>query len=370
MKRCFLFWAMLFAISHLSGQSADEATMSATPASFQLIDPGVNELEKTRSWWEARIASSHSNSASWLGLFQHIRAEALQKEGKSFQNSTKKELSDIEKKLSELAPESYEFHLVAYLNRAFTEEGEAFLKTAIEKRPDALELLDDLAAYSIFNKDSSAPLFLAKLKGAKVYDSATMAFHRSLLDGLPTEAVIISHGNNDTYPLLIAQYVENKRRDVRIISVDHLLNQAYRERVMRLLGFPQNKDLPSNPYLCLEELIQHSSAPVFVASSFPSYWLKDKSSSLYPEGLAFRWSPEIIPSGLYDPLNFYNGFVKGTSIEPEHPIAANYLPLLISAHNVARRRSLSADAQVLRQQITDIAQNLPNQSLILQQIGE
>jgi hypothetical protein len=59
---------------------------------------------------------------------------------------------------------------------------------------------------------------------------------RELLDPLPTRAVLFVAGDNDTYPLWYAQQVENRRRDVTVVTLPLLGARWYSEEQERRFG--------------------------------------------------------------------------------------------------------------------------------------
>jgi len=74
---------------------------------------------------------------------------------------------------------------------------------------------------------------------------------RWVLNSLPEEAVFLTNGDNDTYPLLVLQQEEGLRSDVAVINISLLNDPAYAKNVSRRAGLPwprTDKDLERVPH--------------------------------------------------------------------------------------------------------------------------
>lgn len=373
--RSFALLAMLWLSSGYSGfaQTNDAVPAEEEQRSSYTLDyaPGVNAVQKSSSWWKARTESSPENRASWLGLYQSEYYTALKNEGKEFKNSTRKELTDIEERLKLLSDQSYEYHAVAYQNRFMEESGKDHLEALNALRPNQLEWMDDLAAYALFNnKTAAAKVYLTELKKSGVYAPVLMNYQRKVLATLPPNAVLLTHGNTDTYPLLILQMVDGLRKDVTILSVDHLKNASYREKMLELLGVGADQSISDQPYIALETLSASANRPLHVSLTFPAFWLRGHAKTLYFKGLTYQWSPEVAIFGGFGAMSFYSDQLKDLNLQSAHSINKNYLPVLIKAMREAEAQNATGLVDEIRNKIRSIADQSPQRENILKQITE
>ena len=134
-----------------------------------------------------------------------------------------------------------------------------------------------------------AVLEAGKSQGA--FPDALLEYHRQALKQLPDDAVLLSSGDNMTYPLLYVQAVENVRPDVAVVDVN-LLNADWYPLVIKKL-YP---DLLSQP----EEQIQNTRA---------QFWTKKKQYLEFYEPVE-EPQPPTLSSGF-----FGIGRVDSTDIE-------------------------------------------------------
>lgn len=78
------------------------------------------------------------------------------------------------------------------------------------------------------------------------YDEHLLFSSRLLLESCPTDAVLITEGDNDTYPLLYLQLIENFRPDILIVN-RHLLHLPRYVNVLRKGVQPGGKMVLSQP---------------------------------------------------------------------------------------------------------------------------
>jgi len=353
-----------------SAQTQDVDAVRSQSVDFLIQSPSQSKLADDEAWWTARTESSPYNSASWLGLYKVLRFKDLKEAGKAPSKKYKGELQEIEQKLALIDPNSFEYQLVAYENRFMTDEGFQFLNKAAKLRPENIDIQDDLAAQALMAGEfSDMRRHLQLLRNSGKFNASLMGFHKSLLSGLAPNSIILTHGYVDTYSLLILQELDGLRKDVEILSVDHLINADYREKALEILGVPAQVNIPGEPYLAIELLSEMSSRKIYVATTFPEFWLRGHQNTLYFEGLAFRWSP-IIPFEIFDPVNYLEKNIDLASIRANAEISKNYLPLLIQVRNTAKITGRMGLAENCDELIRNIAANSNKLSLILQKLEE
>lgn len=75
---------------------------------------------------------------------------------------------------------------------------------------------------------------------SKIYDQYWIDIAKNYLNSCDSNAILITHGDNDTYPLLYVQAKLNYRKDIQIINYSLLSNQVY---FYHILDFSQ-KQMP------------------------------------------------------------------------------------------------------------------------------
>jgi hypothetical protein len=79
---------------------------------------------------------------------------------------------------------------------------------------------------------------LAKLIATGFLQSSALAFSHWVLDALPPNALLLTNGDMDTYPLLAVQVAEDARSDVAVVNVSLLNTNWYGDTVAVLYRLP------------------------------------------------------------------------------------------------------------------------------------
>lgn len=107
--------------------------------------------------------------------------------------------------------------------------------------------------------------------------------------GLDLNSIVITQGNNDTYPLWVLQNNNSIRKDILVINLELIQNKKYRDKL-----FIQNniENCSSNSK---SEIINHltenqHNRSVYISSSVNSELFSQISDKLYITGLPFKYS--------------------------------------------------------------------------------
>lgn len=207
---------------------------------------------------------------------------------------------------------------------------------------NAQSLKTDFAKAMANNNNAKMLVLAEQLK--KSYSSFTYAYYTVLLRQLPQNAILVTNGIDDTFPLEILQETSKIREDVTVVSLELLKDSAYLKQVNTRLGKALKLGTPSQ---LVKQLT--TSNNVFISTTVSSgIWF---NSSYYLTGLVVKKSGQ----GQYASLvNFYKAF-KSLNIaslkltKSDRKLIKNVLPALITL------RKLGGDNKVLKKEISDLA---------------
>jgi formylglycine-generating enzyme required for sulfatase activity len=195
-----------------------------------------------------------------------------------------------------------------------------------------------------------------------------LAWNYNALASVETDAILLTHGDNDTYPAWVMQAAKGVRPDVEVINVNLLFYDEYRNRVFEKLdiapldsaNFMEYQEL----YLAItQRLMRQAERPVYLGMGIPEFLRKALGDSLYLTGLAFKYSPQPFDNVAVLKNNFEKRFLLDhLKIQLEADtgsyVAArmnlNYIPALIMLHRhyeASGETAKSNEVQVMTMQV-------------------
>ncbi|WP_159038607.1 hypothetical protein [Brumimicrobium mesophilum] len=297
----------------------------------------IQELEEveTESIKAKPFASQREVFLSNVNTLQtDLRVLSLSTTSKTPTDKQQKQLEIQLKEVKRLNANSFEYHLLNYQVGNYDFSRVESLKKAEKINPNDAALLKEFSAYSyIMNNEKDLVKYLRRLNSQRVFSSDLDVYATNVLKSLPTNSVVLSHGESDTYPMLIQQKINNVRNDVEIISLDHLQSKEYRNR-LQSKGFkiPKREMVDTEFFKIFIQM--NSTKNIIVAGSVPQPYLKN-GKQINTVGLGFSFDRK---NDVYYNLNYYENTLKNEILNhvaqaKDGQILANYLPYLFSVRN-------------------------------------
>lgn len=198
------------------------------------------ELEKDpkneMAWWNyyracRNVQGMHNWQADFVELGPNIRFGA-----------------DIVLLIEENIPNSFTYHFIkGSTGGVDPQEGEHLLK-AYALKPEFPGLLAAVVTYSIsthneeLRKEANQKWYLQN-----GYNANWMDFAWNLLQSVEPNGILITQGDNDSYPLWLMQDALGIRKDVLVLNIDFLLYDGFQEPVFKKLGLKPFRFQEINP---------------------------------------------------------------------------------------------------------------------------
>ena len=314
-------------------KSEERKKSNVAPAYSNEVESEMNEVPSGRMLDQVQSSVLITASQNLQQTLAEIKQMSSQK------TPTPKQVQKLNYeliKIKNVNENAFEYHLYNYKVGNYNFERIDDLKTAARLQPNHPEVLKSLSAYHyILNDESSLKQHLSKMNAAKHFSSELTDFANDVLHSLPKNSILLTHGDDDTYPLLIEQYVNSTRKDIQIISLDHLQSEVYRERLKKK-GFNMPKsNIINTTYF--KEFVSLNKNNLVIATSVPKSYLQKIQGQIEVEGLGFRVEK-------LDKVEANNRLVKlyESTIKPSlqskngtryRKILSNYLPLLFEVRN-------------------------------------
>lgn len=189
----------------------------------QEINKGTNDAMAWVYWYEAnRMARNFCDSVKWES-----------KKGDYFVSN------DVIVEMAEKAiPNSFELNLLkTSFYRTDNKTSDIYLLKAQEIRPYDNLLFPFLINYHLFKNDKlNLELTCKKWFESNETPQEILTTAYNMLISLDQNAILITYGDNDTYPSLILQNALKIRPDVHVIGIGMIRKDEYIEHVCKELG--------------------------------------------------------------------------------------------------------------------------------------
>ena len=273
------------------------ARFESTPAENQRealdVAPVTGTYDEQADYWANVTKQGSASADAWLNYYQTTRFSEYTTTSKVISNKTQRTLDGIVEDMEEAIPNSFEYHYVKYWNGYYDPANYPHLEKALALQPNNVELYDDLIAhYEIVGDSKRKADFSRRWYNSNQVPQGVLAYNRNVLKGLAPNAILITNGEYDTYPIWLLQTAEGLRPDVSVLNVDLLDQESYRERRCKELGLAIGKDYDKNdPRDFLHGLAKgNPDRPVYFGLTTNPRVLKYLQHRLFLTGLAFRYS--------------------------------------------------------------------------------
>tara|TARA_B100000508_G_scaffold132802_1_gene122055 strand:+ start:5570 stop:6682 length:1113 start_codon:yes stop_codon:yes gene_type:complete len=285
----------------------------------------VSKSKKSNSKKQLQIQTISATISATLSQASRMQTQ------RSFTDQQKQTIQNKVAELKAIDKHSFEFHLYDYLKTPYDFDNISSLKKAESMNAYDFTVLRLFAAYyHIQNDEAALKQYLSKLNQGKYFRTELDLYAALTLESLPKGAVLITHGNDDTYPLLIQQYIKNTRTDVEIISLDHLLSEVYRNKLKNKGYKMPDREIVDTRFLSMF-VSANSNKKIVCANSIPKPYLTALKGDLNIVG--FGYSTSLNENN----TKFYESQLKFRLIKMinanQRDLMANSLPILFDVRN-------------------------------------
>ncbi len=316
--------------------------------SFVKIDKPFEWYLNQAALWKKVIDVDPKNAGAWLNFYtanrmaSKIDAEAWQNnKGPSYM-----ELDQIVGQMSIAIPGTYEYYYVRVWNDGYqNEQNSEYLLKAYAMSPDRTEIYSSLVNYYEMKRDHEHEAEICR----KWYNSNEpspniLAYNYNVLQSLDDNGILITNGDNDTYPLWILQYALGIKKQVVVVNINLITVDDYRKQLYAENGIPADDfkalEQPRQENI-IRHLIERSGRPVYFAGTLNTSFYQPYQKDLYLVGLAFKYSSESFDNMAIMRNNYERKFrmdyiklnlSKDISQGIADRMNMGYLPFLIKLH--------------------------------------
>lgn len=262
-----------------------------------------HEFYKAQSLlWKKEIDKNLKNEDAWYNYYKANRYAWITSENDTnFRDSRFKILNSIIDEMEKNIPNSYTYNFSKWSNGGNNRDLFPFLERAARLRPNEAEPIIDLLTYYEFQGNpEKRNLYAKKWYELGQTSPGLLNYNYNVLQSMKSNGIIITYGDNDTYPLWILQAVFGVRTDVKIINRAMIYKYDYAKILNRELGIniPNCEENECSGFLeLIDNLIKNNfNRPVYLTlTNQLEPELRNKyQNKLYLTGLVYEYSKSEI----------------------------------------------------------------------------
>lgn len=246
--------------------------------------------------------------------------------------------------LEESAPESFEYHYYKYIAGNYNVALIDHLKKAEALKPNNSDVHIQMAAYYLITNDTkNAITYLEKLSKSSRLSKEVIEYSEDILRSVRPGGTLITHGTDDTYGTAFVQLSKKIRPDVRIISLDLLQSDKYREN-LKANGYSIPDSKVVNVQFLQQFCIKNSTKNISVSMTTPKEYLVGIQQNLFTVGLNFEYHTDLTFNNFNRNEELWNKDLTKTvaenaTNEKGKQLSANYLPMLLVLRKVYEQKN-------------------------------
>lgn len=283
--------------------------------------PHTYYVQQAELWWN-EVQKDKSSENAWYNYYRACRSAQGTDDWK--QDFVKESPSlmlgaDILKLMKKYIPDTFTYYFVAGSTGGVNPNAGPDLLKAYQMNPDFEGINSDVVTYA----ESISDLALRKKANKYWFKKNELAaglltYGYNVLMSVKPNSILLTQGDNDTYPLWMLQDALDIRPDVTVICIDFLIEEHYRDRIFKKLNI-NNMDLKYhdiNHYIVNWEDIVHQflnnikkEHPLYIGLTVPPSLYKNYIDRLSVSGLTLMYSEKPVNNVAINKLIFENSFL-------------------------------------------------------------
>lgn len=274
--------------------------------------------------WKKELENDPGNPDAWYNYYnanRYAHFEDIDSEEK------KAKLVKIIEDMGNAIPDTYEYNLLKYWN-TYDIHDISLIEKAYKLQPDRPDTYYPFISHYEYNNQKEKLREFCK----KLYDSRDIApwlvnYNYNVLMSVEKNAILITNGDNDTYPIWMLQNALDIRKDVTVVNISLAPTPSYLEKRLEEKGITidyaklknkanerasQKKRTEFKSKFIQEFariiLNKYPDIPVYFALTVYKENIKDIREDLYIVGLAYQFTRERIDNVALIKKNFEKKF--------------------------------------------------------------
>lgn len=251
---------LLFLLAHQAGFGQQPEPVY----SYALAKQSPEWYKKQAELWKKETVKNPTNGLAWYYYYYALRNQQMTDPTDQRPDTVKfKERGRLVDEMEKAIPDSYEYHLCKWKEHGQDPKYRHHMNRVYELGANRVEHLDHVINDGEMERDiKKRNNALLKKWEAGLISPGMANYNRNVLAGIPDKSILITAGDNDTYPTWYVQATGYKS-DVYVLNMSILMVDSYRDKICKELGIApivinwesESKDDPDDVSHFYEKLI-------------------------------------------------------------------------------------------------------------------
>lgn len=388
MKKLNVLLVALFLSTIVFSQNIEKQTVVGIAEEFHELE----WYEQQKVLWRKEIDKDPKNEDAWMNYYQASRA-ILHKNGGNPHGKASPAM-EVVNEMEKHIPNTFTFNFCKG-NQLGKDEGyEKYNIKAYEINPDDSRVYDNLVVYYEMIGDNQKRIEINKKWNSKnIYSPGLLNFGHNVLTSVEENAVVLTVGDNDTYPLWMLQDAFGFRKDVIVANASMIKDEKYRKLIFSRMGVSltkeEDKKLQIAPNHSQEEfesfvrsfvqIVHKKGVPMYVSSTSKAQNDEKLKANFYNIGIVSKYAEEPIDKIAYLKRNVMNrylwDYVKHDFYNESIPVLVsfandNYVPGLLVLRDHFRASENNEGVRFCEELLLAIAKNSRMKDLIIKYVNQ
>ena len=383
MKNLIILSALLFVFEGSWAQEKKAETIYSFTKEILSFDYYAEQHEL----WKKELQKNKKSEEAWVNFYAATRYAERMSDSTNKAEWLEKENQVVEDMVKQIPKTFTYYHILSWHNPIWNasskEEKDKLMGYALKAHaidPNCSDIYPELMNIHEVHKPNKVKLaeVAKKWKASVEFTPQTMAMAYNMLLSTKKNALLITAGDNDTYPLWIAQQADGFRKDVTVLNMYLALDDEYRNRKFSELDLPKMEGKVT-PQLLVEHLIENMGArPLYFTSRGVLNEGTEALNHLYNIGLIYQYSASKMDNVSLVVHNFENvlltdhlkyNFYESKWSSLDLRMANSYVPGLLLLYQHYELVGKEEEAQKSLKMIKYIAQHFDYYQSIVKQLG-
>lgn len=255
--------------------------------------------------WKKALKENPKNADGWLSYYTTTRMAKILAPDTEKREQWFQKMGEIVEAMKQPIKGTYEYYYIQGYHEEDKNKAIEYTFKAYELDQTRPDVYDGLVTHYELKRDKEKLKEVCRnWKASGDLSPTLLAWNYNMLVSTEKNAILVTFGDNDTYPAWVLQHAKNVRTDVTVINSSLILLDDYREALFKELGIPQIEAKDIRGKMIFEHIVKHrGDRPLYtgIAGNHAALGLSDK---LFNVGLAMLYCEDEINTTSYLIKNF------------------------------------------------------------------